>query len=286
MEMERWLWRCLLAILFLAASSATAQQELRQPDRSVDAPKDIPMGGAVRFSDGGVTFEPVSLSSDPSIRNLAASGPNFSDSSQFSGLLSNSSGKSIVGTTSIVTWAGPSGALREYIYWVDYLLQYKGKIYAEEFSDLLIGPNSLLMKRVVNSPAYSVSRLFWMITLDEQEVTTLYDLKDSHPVKFELDAVILEDGTVLGPGRSQTLNVLIARQKAIDTVSTEMLALLDRQKDPTEMLKEYSTKEADLSDPVSFWSARVARIFLAAPNPRAVAAQLSENRNVVPHHNH
>ena len=283
---------CLLAVLAFLASAASlssAQESMPPSIPPLDPPKNIPPGGAVRFSEGGVTFEPFNPAEDPVIADLLVSGakdPDFARSFPFQGYLSNSTGKSIAGVTSIWTWADASGALRRYTFRSDTLLQYKGKIYAAEFDRFVTGPGAFWMKRI-DPPAFSIFRLFGMITLEDQEVRpTAEDLKDSYPVNYELDTVILEDGTVLGPDRSQTMKVLTARRKAIETVSKAMNDLLDRQKDPTEALREYAAKETDLSDPAAFWSARVARIFLAASNPRAIAAQLSENQNIFLHRNH
>jgi hypothetical protein len=278
-----------LVFLQWAVPLVNAQESMPLAVPPVDPPQNFPLGGAVRFSEGGVTFEPFTLSKDPVIAALLVSGAkdrDFVNQFQFAGHLSNSSGKSIVGMTSIWTWANASGVQRRYTFWGDYLLLYKGKIYPEEFSGLVTGPGPFWMKRI-DPPAFSISRLFGMVTLDDHEVRpTAEEFQDSYPVTYELDTVILEDGTVLGPGRSQTMKVLAARQEAIDIVSAKMLELLDRQKDPAEVLTQYAGEETELSDPVRFWSARVARIFLAASNPRAIAAQLSENRDIVLHHNH
>ena len=101
------------------------------------------------------------------------------------------------------------------------------------------------------------------------------DYTNCAPISWEIDAVILEDGTVLGKDGAGTVDLIRARKKAIDLVTEKMLALLDRQHDPTDMLNEYVKNGTDLADRVAFWCGRVAKIYLESPNQRARAAQLS-----------
>ena len=265
-SVQLWLLCVLVSTPTVMYAAATQEEE------TLPGPKVIP------FSEGGVTFEPYQMGDDPLFDKVIAkqqqADPESAGLDPLWGQFSNSTDMTIVVMTLIGDCIDSSGARRAYTARSDWTINEEPR-YRPGFSQR-VGFGPLRRSPGRERPAFSIKNLRLPITVGSEVVEHNSEhYEECNPISLELDTVILEDGTVLGKDQSRMVELLRARKKAVDIVSEELLALLDRQRDPTPMLNDYAETDADLRDPVAFWSARVAKILLAATNQLAILAELS-----------
>ncbi|HWP84269.1 MAG TPA: hypothetical protein VNN17_03720 [Terriglobia bacterium] len=230
-----------------------------------------PAATIVPFSEAGVTFQKYDPAIAPNFAAFAAANPDVARWLPYADILTNATSKIIVAVT--VLWCPPGApatpsegdclTLRQ-----DSLYIATG-VAAAPHVRRLVTPADIWPEGLAGNPGEYLS-------VSNASLRKQAEFLEANPGgRVELDVVILEDGTVLGPDHSKTVELLEARQQAMDIVSKKLLELLDRQQDPAPLLTEYAGSGSDLRDPIAFWCARLAKILLAATNPRAILAELS-----------
>jgi hypothetical protein len=105
----------------------------------------------------------------------------------------------------------------------------------------------------------------------------LEKIRDSASVGVYLDAVIFEDGKIVGPDRSETLAYIQARRTATEYVTRAVAEKLRHSSDPSPLLAELANARPVHTDYVGIWKVRVAQRLMHA---RDVAKELDALSNI------
>jgi hypothetical protein len=99
----------------------------------------------------------------------------------------------------------------------------------------------------------------------------------SSAVFVEVDAIVFDDGTVIGPDRSRTVENIKARKQAAETISQMITPILESGGDPTGALAEFTRLGDSLGEPLGVWYQKIARMFSGQPLARqkVLAEELS-----------
>jgi len=187
----------------------------------------------------------------------------------FSLVLRNSSGKSIVGLT--VRWSVTDKSAHKEV--LDYSTDSFFMIHRPVLSDgseLLVMPGALV-------PETSGSAGFVGPGKDTIQMMAS-KFGNSSQATVYVDAVIFDDGMIVGPDESETLAQILARKEAAEEVVAAVRASLAAGEDSTALLEKLASHEPESSkDYLGRWRSQIARKLLHAPN---LAAELSRLANV------
>jgi hypothetical protein len=167
-------------------------------------------------------------------------------------VLRNLSSKSIVGLTVRWVTTGSSGRQETFTYQTDSFFLVRRPV---------VGANA----RLLVAPGLLVPEGAGFVGAGKDQALSAA-VQKSDSVNVSLDVVIFDDGQVVGPDTSHTLEQIRARKIAAEYVANAVSETLKAAGDPSRLLAQLAGARPDRSDLVGMWKSRVAHRLLHSRN--------------------
>jgi hypothetical protein len=181
-------------------------------------------------------------------------------------VLTNSSPRAIIGLTVRWTVTEQSGDVHTHDYRTDGLFLRRTAV-VPAGRQAIITPSIVLPSTLVGGGYVGPS--------PDGVDSDLEKFSQAAAINVSVDALIFEDGLVLGPDHTSTVASIEARKAAADSIVLAVRQAKEHGEDVPELLSRLAAAQSDQSDFTGIWSARIVGLFRGVQDVEPLLAKLA-----------